>query len=552
MGDHLQSIINNEEWRKEKLDFICSVVSNVDQDSLLAELHFCETNEDAEGLMQSLILVQERSLEGQSSIPQQEPDGEQFPVHNDIIVRLPEEQGEGVHPLPQPQDVYRDLEDNENGELEDSSDSDDSCYFTPDIFNSSQTEQNEADELTATINNVDVGGDAATNSNILDNGVTSDDNVENSMDNELAQAIAESNETAQAQAEVSEKESRIMSQVSILASLFSDADPDFLQERIEQCMKLEGDEERFQAFVEANLELKTYPKMKDYLKRQKQAQTTPNDVDDFDIIEDTQVLAENLSIECGICLEENILGIDTSTCSAYKNEHTYCNQCIKRYVEAQIGQGLSVFKCMEGYCSAEFSLRMLKKLIDPPVFAKLCERRQQEEIAASGLENLESCPFCPYMVSMPNEDDKIFKCLNPDCLIDSCRKCKEPSHIPFRCEEIEKKPQMNARTFLENEMAEAMIRECPKCKKRFIIEAGCNRMTCPCGAVMCYICKQLIDTVNGDGYSHFERGPFPSDKCPLYSDAATLHAQEVRGAAERAKQDLDPQVALVHDPTRNL
>lgn len=345
-----------------------------------------------------------------------------------------------------------------------------------------------------------------------------------------------------------------MSQVSILASLFSNADPDFLQERIDDCMKLEGDEERFQEYVEAYLEVKNYPTMKDYLKRQKQASVVVEngDTEEFEIIENIQVLAENLTIECGICLEENILGIDTSTCSALKNEHTYCNHCIKRYVEAQIGQGLTIFKCMEGYCSAEFSLRMLQKLLEPSVFAKLLERRQQEEITAAGVENLESCPFCSYMVSMPNEDDKIFQCWNPDCMIDSCRKCKEPSHIPLRCDEIEKKGQMNARVYVENEMAEAMIRECPCCKKRFIIEAGCNRMTCPCGAVMCYVCKKLIDTDHGDGYSHFERGPVPTDKCPLYSNAAALHAEEVRDAAERAKLELDPEVTLVHDPTSDL
>lgn len=38
------------------------------------------------------------------------------------------------------------------------------------------------------------------------------------------------------------------------------------------------------------------------------------------------------------------------------------------------------------------------------------------------------------------------------------RVCRETSHIPLRCEEVERETQKDARTMLENRMAEAMIR----------------------------------------------------------------------------------------------
>lgn len=38
------------------------------------------------------------------------------------------------------------------------------------------------------------------------------------------------------------------------------------------------------------------------------------------------------------------------------------------------------------------------------------------------------------------------------------RLCHELNHVPLRCEEVEKKKQTDARTFLENEMSEAVIR----------------------------------------------------------------------------------------------
>ncbi|XP_068216620.1 uncharacterized protein [Palaemon carinicauda] len=153
MGDPVQAIINNEEWRKEKLDFICSVVSNVDQESLLTELGYCETDEDAEGLMQSLILLQDKELPPppHNDISGQQQMNGHIPL-NDIIVRLPEEREEEESVIVPSDDQIRDDPDHEA----EASDSDDSCYFTPDIFNSSQTEQPEADELAEVMNNVEI------------------------------------------------------------------------------------------------------------------------------------------------------------------------------------------------------------------------------------------------------------------------------------------------------------------------------------------------------------------------------------------------------------
>ena len=47
---------------------------------------------------------------------------------------------------------------------------------------------------------------------------------------------------------------------------------------------------------------------------------------------------------------------------------------------------------------------------------------------------------------------------------------QEESHVPLRCEEVEKDDEVKARTKLENAMTEAMIRQCPKCKNRFVLK----------------------------------------------------------------------------------
>lgn len=48
-------------------------------------------------------------------------------------------------------------------------------------------------------------------------------------------------------------------------------------------------------------------------------------------------------------------------------------------------------------------------------------------------------------------------------MIDVCRLCKEPNHIPLRCDEIEKGVELEMRKFIEEHVTEAMIRKCPRC-----------------------------------------------------------------------------------------
>lgn len=75
------------------------------------------------------------------------------------------------------------------------------------------------------------------------------------------------------------------------------------------------------------------------------------------------------------------------------------------------------------------------------------------------------------------------------------RLCKEVNHLPLKCDEVKSDA---ARLLLEEKMTEALVRKCYSCKRTFFKEEGCNKMTCICGAQMCYICDQPV--LN---YTHF-------------------------------------------------
>lgn len=96
-------------------------------------------------------------------------------------------------------------------------------------------------------------------------------------------------------------------------------------------------------------------------------------------------------------------------------------------------------------------------VLDSVVFSRMAQRKQFEEVKDAKIKGLETCPFCDFS-TIPAADDKIFKCLNEDCMKETCRQCQHTAHIPLRCNEIEYDEDVKMRTYIENKMTEALLR----------------------------------------------------------------------------------------------
>ena len=239
--------------------------------------------------------------------------------------------------------------------------------------------------------------------------------------------------------------------------------------------------------------------------------------------------------ECVCCYSDEVLPEEMVPCS---NGHKFCQTCVQRASEVAIGEGKMGLDCL-GQCEDSFELATLQRALNPHMFSKWLKKIQLAEVEKADIDGLERCPFCEFATIMDTtpEEDKVFRCHNPECGKDSCRLCKELNHIPLRCEEIEKDNEVRKRTYIENKMTEALIRVCYSCKKPFFKQDGCNKMTCECGAKMCYLCRKPVTD-----YRHFYgQGGAPGGQaqCPLWSDNKSLHETDVAKGAFDAKSEMD-------------
>ncbi|XP_078040707.1 uncharacterized protein LOC144471959 isoform X2 [Augochlora pura] len=265
----------------------------------------------------------------------------------------------------------------------------------------------------------------------------------------------------------------------------------------------------------------------DYMSRMKE-----EEIKEFEILKNRNELWQ-----CECCYDSECMPSQCFTCS---DGHIFCKPCIKQGIQVRLAESNTCVTCFLT-CEGEFSFSSLKKALSPREFSFLLNKIQEAEVVAAGITDLVSCPFCPF-ASIPPSEDKIFKCLNPECMKESCRLCKKLNHVPSKCYEENNE---KARLLLEEKMTEALVRTCSGCSKPYYKTDGCNLISCACGAKMCYICDKAVT-----GYSHFDVG-----KCLLHTNNDELHNDTIDGVADAtlkyiAEKDPNVQIDLLR-PKRN-
>lgn len=76
---------------------------------------------------------------------------------------------------------------------------------------------------------------------------------------------------------------------------------------------------------------------------------------------------------------------------------------------------------VSGSCELEFPLAVLQELLPTTTFSLALRKMQEEELRLADIPHLVNCPFCSFATIMPDQEDKVFRCMNPECLKESCR-----------------------------------------------------------------------------------------------------------------------------------
>ncbi|KAH6996412.1 hypothetical protein BKA56DRAFT_571405 [Ilyonectria sp. MPI-CAGE-AT-0026] len=136
-----------------------------------------------------------------------------------------------------------------------------------------------------------------------------------------------------------------------------------------------------------------------------------------------------------------------------------------------------------------------------------------------------------------------FTCQSPECKRVSCLSCTKSWHDIHVCNESS---LVALRTQVEQAMSMAIKRVCPRCNTSFVKNAGCNKLTCPCGYKMCYVCRADL---SDEGYRHFcdhfrpDGDPTPCtecERCNLWESEDTEEVlQAAREEAERKWKDME-------------
>ena len=107
--------------------------------------------------------------------------------------------------------------------------------------------------------------------------------------------------------------------------------------------------------------------------------------------------------------------------------HLFCPSCMTTYAETLLGSHDANIVCMDqSGCKLAFTESELKRFLTPKLLSLYERVKQRKEIEAAGLEGLEECPHCEYKVVIENDQEKLFRCQNEDCMAVTCRQCKKP------------------------------------------------------------------------------------------------------------------------------
>ena len=83
--------------------------------------------------------------------------------------------------------------------------------------------------------------------------------------------------------------------------------------------------------------------------------------------------------------------------------------------------GGHTIKCVYGDCERVIPIERVREHLRPDTISELLKRAQRDELRRAALDDVQECPFCEFAAVIEDSNDRIFRCMNQQCLKESCR-----------------------------------------------------------------------------------------------------------------------------------
>ncbi|CAM5100933.1 unnamed protein product [Eretmochelys imbricata] len=196
-----------------------------------------------------------------------------------------------------------------------------------------------------------------------------------------------------------------------------------------------------------------------------------------------------LLLSCRVCLEEK--PIKPLPCC----KKAVCEECLKRYLSAQVQLGQADIKCPITECSEHLDETTVLYNLPHEDIIKYKYFLELSRIDSS----TKPCPQCKHFTTFrrrghiptPTKLENKYKIQCPTCQLVWCFKCHSPWHEGVNCKEYKKGDKLLRHWASEIEHGQRNAQKCPKCKIHIQRTEGCDHMTCSqCNTNFCYRCGE--------------------------------------------------------------
>jgi hypothetical protein len=201
-------------------------------------------------------------------------------------------------------------------------------------------------------------------------------------------------------------------------------------------------------------------------------------------------------LNCPVCYDR------VSSPTALACGHVYCAACAQHFLASATDIKTFPLCCLgnEGKCGIPIPIPTIQKFLPSHQFDRLLE--------VTFITYLEQHPHefkycttadCNQVYRYSGSTTLTLHC--PSCFTSVCTSCHEEAHDGMSCAEkkLHKDPAEQERLNEEWAMQQG-VKKCPSCHVWIEKVAGCNHMSCKCGAHICWRCMGIFD--QDDIYAH--------------------------------------------------